>query len=515
MVSRPEHRHPLPALWAEAFRRDSEQPIVLADPLPERRLARLLAAFIAGGLFFLVAPGTLLGVWNLIDISSRHSAGSVSPVWIQSHGHAQLFGWVASFMIGISLYTVPKFRGGALRSLRVGWAMWALWTGAVGARWCAALLEWHWRTIWPLASAAELTVALLLIWQCAVPARSTGLWNRLVFAGFGGLVLTLAWQLAVILPLIAEPLIPAGPNHVLLWLALWAFAFPVAWGFSVRFLPSFLGLPKPKPRAATCGLVLLAAAAASIASQPAGGLFLVASVLAACWSISIFQPAPRSAKLAGVDPRYPWFVRASFAWLVTAAVLALAGNSAGWIGASRHAFTVGFLATLIFSIGPRILPSFLNSRELWSKRLMLAALLLISAGCLLRVTCEPLAYGGIAPWAWNVLPVSATLELAAVMAFAINIAMTLAAPLPAWIEASSVTAALPLYWYISAYPGTRALLQRAGLHTLAHVRQVPRSLTLREAALADQADEEQLLALLREYFEKRLARTLREKRLPC
>lgn len=65
----------------------------LADPLPERRLARLLGAFLGTGLVFLVAPGTLLRVWNLIGISSRHSAASVSPVWIQGHGHAQLFGW--------------------------------------------------------------------------------------------------------------------------------------------------------------------------------------------------------------------------------------------------------------------------------------------------------------------------------------------------------------------------------------------------------------------------------------
>jgi hypothetical protein len=33
-------------------------------------------------------------------------------------------------------------------------------------------------------------------------------------------------------------------------------------------------------------------------------------------------------------------------------------------GASRHEFTAGFLDTMIFAIGPSILPAFLNSREL-------------------------------------------------------------------------------------------------------------------------------------------------------
>jgi len=60
------------------------------------------------------------------------------------------------------------------------------------------------------------------------------------------------------------------------------------------------------------------------------------------------------------------FVRLSFGWLVISSLLLAAGAAPGVQGASRHAFTVGFLATPIFSIGPRILPSFLNGRELWA-----------------------------------------------------------------------------------------------------------------------------------------------------
>jgi hypothetical protein len=64
----------LPTAWREAFARDQlpGKPL-LADPLPERRLARLLAAFIATGLVFLVLPGTLLGVWNF---SMKASGGA-------------------------------------------------------------------------------------------------------------------------------------------------------------------------------------------------------------------------------------------------------------------------------------------------------------------------------------------------------------------------------------------------------------------------------------------------------
>jgi hypothetical protein len=483
-------------------------------------LARLLAAFLATGLVFLVAPGTLLGVWILIGISSRRSAESVSPVWIQGHGHAQLFGWVASFMIGISLYAVPKFRGGVLRSLRLGWAMWALWTAAVGVRWGSALTNWHWRALWPAGNAVELVVAVLLLWQCSGPGRNRGLWSRFVFLGLAGFIATTAWQLGALFPLGASPLISENRDRVLLWLALWVFAYPVAWGFSLRFLPAFLGLAPASKRAADIGTAFLAGAAVLTVAGSGGrwgnwaNPLTVGAAAAACGSLRLFERPARNPKVAGVDRRYPLFVRLAFVWLLVAAVLASVGSSRGWVGASRHAFTVGFLATLIFSIGPRILPSFVNSRELWSKRLMLAALVLLTAGCALRVSTEPLAYAGTAEAAWSVLPVSALLELTAVILFAVNLGVTLALPFPAWIEPDIVTGDLSVYWYVSAYPGTRRILADAGLRSLAGGRRIPPELTLREAAAAEGADESRLVAALREYFERRLARTLREKRRP-
>jgi len=52
--------------------------------------------------------------------------------------------------------------------------------------------------------------------------------------------------------------------------------------------------------------------------------------------------------------------------------------------------------------------------------------LLLQMGCTLRVSSEPLAYEGILPAAWNVLPISGILELAGVLVFATNIVLTFA-----------------------------------------------------------------------------------------
>ena len=163
----------LPPAWVRAFEREQAGQVTpLADPAPERQIARLLGAFIGVGLFFLVFPGTLIGVWNLLRISASRSAGEASASWVQAHGHGQLFGWVATFMIGISLYAVPKFRGGAVRSLAVGWLMWALWTAGTLARWASGLWQWHWQVLLPVSAVAELLVALLLLWQVTASGKS-------------------------------------------------------------------------------------------------------------------------------------------------------------------------------------------------------------------------------------------------------------------------------------------------------------------------------------------------------
>jgi uncharacterized protein involved in response to NO len=94
--------------------------------------------------------------------------------------------------------------------------------------------------------------------------------------------------------------------------------------------------------------------------------------------------------------------------------------SLGIGGAGRHALTVGFLMTMVFTVAPRMLPAFLGRKKLFSEQLMFYALLLTNSGCLLRVSSEIIAYQHYASWAWVLLPMSATLELTGVVLFTLN-----------------------------------------------------------------------------------------------
>jgi hypothetical protein len=162
-------------------------------------------------------------------------------------------------------------------------------------------------------------------------------------------------------------------------------------------------------------------------------LLLIASVCA-IFALRVFQPSQNPAKTLGVSGSFPYFVRGAYVWLLVAAILgifaALADSYGGIWGASRHSLTVGFVGTMVFAIGQRVLPAFCGMRLLFSKWLMFASLAMLNFGCLLRVASEIPAYEGNLLVAWKILPVSAVTELTAVILFALNMSITLLLPPP-------------------------------------------------------------------------------------
>jgi hypothetical protein len=127
----------------------------------ERAMSRLLMAFIATGLVFMLFPGTLLGVWSLLQISGREQGGRISAAWLQAHGHAQVFGWIGSFLLGIGFYSIPKLQERATNVIRAAWVCWGLWNVGVAVRWAATVYLWNWRVVVPVGGALELLAFLI------------------------------------------------------------------------------------------------------------------------------------------------------------------------------------------------------------------------------------------------------------------------------------------------------------------------------------------------------------------
>jgi len=408
-------------------------------------LSRLLVAYISTGVVFMLLPGTFLGVWNLISISAKQAAAQVSAAWLQAHGHAQVFGWIGSFILGIGFYSIPKLLRARGFALWRGWACWALWTTGVALRWIANVYAWHWRALLPISAVLELC-AFLLFFTVVTRHRAPGpqkhfdSWVLVVITGTIGLGATLLLNVSAAFYLglyTASPAFPHELDQRFLILAGWGFIVPFVWGFSARWMLIFLGLPALRERVllTAAGLNSTGVALALAGLFRAAVVLILAGVVLAGFGLRMFEPATQLPKTRGAHPTFPYFVRAAYVWLLVAAGLGVwaaftRGDTAGIWGASRHALTVGFVAAMVFSVGQRVLPAFSGMRHLYSPRLMFFSLMLLTVGCTVRVASEVLAYQEYLHGAWSWLPVSAIIELTAVTIFATNMAVTFAQPAP-------------------------------------------------------------------------------------
>lgn len=409
----------------------------------EIQLSRVLIAYISAGLFFMLLPGTFFGVWNLIQISNNRAAGTVSAAWVQAHGHAQIFGWIGTFILGIGYHSIPKLRRMKPFGLWAPWTTWILWVAGVTLRWACGVYEWQWRILMPLSAVLELAAFSIFLVTISGhrsernPEAKLDDWIFVVIAGCVGWAGSLAINLvmAIFLAWRGETImLPHAFDQRFLVLQTWGFLVPFIWGFSAKWLPTFIGLKNPRTRLLlwAVGLNEIGVLAALTGSMRIATVSLVAGVLAAVFALRLFEPTERPAKTGGVHISFPFFVRLAYLWAAVASVLgiwaSLTVTAPGIWGASRHALTVGFVAMMVFAIGQRILPAFSGMRLLFSTKLMFLALLCLSVGCTLRVSTEILSYQNFAASAWKWLPVSAITEMTAVTLFAANLLITFIKP---------------------------------------------------------------------------------------
>ncbi len=431
-----------------------EQPNAVIVPFPSGDLrssflaraeapgaARILRAYAVFGLFCMLVPGTLVGVLNLLTIGGQHAASAVAPAWVQSHGHAQIFGWIGTFIIGIGYYSLPASRRAKIAGVDEAWIALSLWGAGVLIRWSLGISEAAWHALLPISAALEFA-GFLLFFRASAGHRPEGggpprldAWALLVVAATAGMLLAIAGNLAIAVWMTITnhgPAVPHEANQRLLGFALWGFLVPFVWGFTARWATVLVGVDSGSDRSllrsfalAVPGAILLA-----LGWHAEGAAILLAASVAVTLSLGVFTRAMRRPVTDGVHPCQSAFVRLAYVWLLAGSALALWGSLAGGlpgvIGASRHALTVGFLSTMVFAVGPRIMPLFTGATRVFSPALVAGSLALLNLGCVLRVVSQVLAYGGHADWAWDVLPVSAVIELTAFTMFAANLGLTFA-----------------------------------------------------------------------------------------
>jgi uncharacterized protein involved in response to NO len=415
--------------------------------------------FLLGSLGLTLTLGATTGMINLLRIA----AGAEVPLsHKQIHGHTQILGFAALYLMGIAYHALPRILaigGETPASSRV--AFWTLFAGVI-LRNAGQPMGFFaaGRFLSLLSSGLELTGGLLFASFVfgAVRKAPAGKYTRRdpmhLFVSAG----TVYFLAAMVFDALqgiwlaghAETSLPGSLTEPFYFAALYGFFLAWIYGFGHRVVSVFLGVgPARKnfPEAAlvaqgagVCAYVAaylpnLGAPAAAALRDSGIGLAALSALLYLAgsgflWRRAVLPMLPvRGAPTAAI--------RMAFGALGLWALLELAGitiaratpfpaQNPWWNDAARHVFTIGFLTLVIVGMSFRILPVF-SGKPLWSPRLAYATYALILLGAAMRLLQYPAAFRPAFYEAGSYMGIPVVLAL---ILFALNLMQTVRAKAP-------------------------------------------------------------------------------------
>lgn len=471
--------------------------------------------FLALALAVTLSLGAGWGALLLFEIGWQGRFDAVPASYVVAHGEAQLWGFIALFVVGIALRFLPMSGGGPRPSLTFARLLLATFLIGVagGFVWSLALRQLGW--LGPLSGAALMLAAVVflafLFRQLRRHGRTT--WGRLIAAAgvwmlvWAGVTLALRCRVS-----------DQGPGaysesmrQLLMDLALFGFTLNAIYGFGQKLLSGIVGSATPRPRVIeaafwlhNAGVVLLSwghasgtavAASLGLAALAAGAISYVAGMRGL---VRVRRSTPRPEVGQAMLRRY---VQLAFFWLLAGMVMLLIADlywgargllpPHAYLGAVRHALTVGFMTTLILGVGQRLLPILGHTLLPWPQ-LVLPTFVLIAAGNFLRVLTELAAPHSAA--AFTIMPYSALLELSALGLFTANAVRTLWPPPDPFLRTKQATAATSVAVLMAECPWLEDLLFAWGFAYIGRVRSVPRELTLGTLATGEGLPTEEIIA---------------------
>jgi hypothetical protein len=397
---------------------------------------RIYVPFFTASLLLTLTFGATLGMINLARLTGTWGALPRPSVW--AHGYVQVFGFLGLFVMGFAYHAVPRFAGVAFA--RRGWAVASLRLQLGGVLAIVAgflFVPAHARILWRVGAGAICLATVLFVASLGATLRA----RTTPHEAFEGWVLAAAAWFAVSA---ASGLAAAAGDdpawHHVLWpAALLGAAASWVFGVGRRLFPLSLGW-RVRRRLDRPAFVLYQSAAVAwcVGAWPAPALSSVRlaaavalppAVLLVAATLGLFHRPERP----GRDEGYARYVRTAWTWLfvgVAAASLmtfaaARDGSYPPLLGLDfvRHTLALGFATQMLMGVGCRFVPVF-NGTRLWSARAHAACFWLLNAAVVLR-GLEGVIAAGYWPRAWPLLAAAGPPAVAAVVLFALNIALSL------------------------------------------------------------------------------------------
>ncbi len=499
--------------------------------------------FFVAGLATVLTLGCVWGAINLLAIGLNQDFNTISYSWILAHGHAMVFGFVGSFIMGFAYQAFPRFKHTSLWRPRLAFASLPLMVGGIALQTVAHLIVPSPAAMPLELIAATIQLASIVIFGLAIvntarQAKRPEVYDRFVYAA-------LVW---FVIAAIANPIIfnlfelPGSRQQLLFNLAtfnipyrdvqLLGIAIVMILGVSLRLLPHAYGLREPS-RAWRNFLfwgvngALIVGAISFIAGmtghnhwlltlQWLSTTVLLVIALGTPRQFRLFGPVPESEKDRGLK-----FIRAAYIWFIVATIMLvlvpvynfgiympLTGShspfSHAFFGAYRHAITVGFIMMMIVGVSSKVVPT-LSGVDVRRAASLWPTFILLNLGNTMRVTFQIAT--DFSPSAFPIMGVSGFIEVVGLTLWAYELVRNMRVGIEnerrdSTVDQGPLTVAAQtrVADVLRRYPQALEIFLKYGFTPLSNPvlrRTMARVVTIEQACRREGADLDRLLAELR------------------
>ncbi len=481
--------------------------------------------YVKAALVMVLTAGCTFGAGILSYIALRYDYYVPPVILVQSHGHAQLFGWVGLFVMGFAYYILPRVKNTDLYAWKIAYL--SFWTMLVGTV-LRTLLQVQPGTslayLLPVSGALQLLGVFVFCFILFGTIKSSQLpreiFDKFFVAGLIWFFTATAQNLYIDFYLYQHSTmeIPSALHKQLIHVFLFGFVSMFIFGVNLRTVYAFLDVRRPNPAAVNLAfwvintsvlLYLLGYLSPWLTYGLAGAVFLF------IYGLRVFERPTKELADVVMDRSYEKTIRAAYVWLILGMLIRATVPSLGdstlaghlFHGSSNHAVTVGFISMMMIGYASKMVPTF-RGVSLYSLRLSELTFLLLNLGIFLRVFFQLLVSSYPAA-AYPVVGVSGWIEVTALSFFAYNIWKTMnlkeepVAACPAK-KLEKVTRDTRVADVIEQHPETVEVFLQFGFQQITNPvarRTMAKAFTLESACQFKGVDLEKFLSALNEKLE--------------
>ena len=481
--------------------------------------------------------GVTVGAIVLTYIGKNQNFHYVLHKLVQTHGHAQLFGWVGLCIIGFAYYIVPRVKNVELKYREfTTTSFWLIVTGTVIRIFAQPYANETTNILLPISGLLEfMAVALfafIILSTVLASQEKKEPYDKFIMAG-------VIWFLVCsIMNFIMDGFmfftntneIPRTFYSPFVHVFLLGFAFMFIFAVNIRTVYAFLDVGTARVRAVntTFWMLNLTIPVYFIANSFNYNspfllkvsyltIYLVAfSVLLFVYGIRIFEKSTRELDDVVMDRSYSKTIRTAYVWLIIGMLIlgakpffkAFSEPQYLFHGAANHAIAVGFVTLMIIGYASKMVPTF-KGVGMHSIRLADLSFYLINIGCFLRVSTQ-IMIGLSNDSYYSLIGFSGWIELAAIGIFGYNVWKTMNAEDEDEIEEpqetlTEITGDTNIANAIDQYPETLDVFLEFGFKQMSNPvarKTVAKMFTIKQATKIHPVEIDSLLKSLNERIKK-------------